>query len=355
MKKACAVLAFLLLPGCANFPRATHAPAAPGNVYRGVYHVHTEFSKDSRVSLQQALAAGRKAALDFVVITDHNNRNAAAAYQSRPNKEGPLLIIGEEISTPDGHLIALGTGEAAPKGKSTEELMDWIHARGGYAMLAHPVGKRSAWQRLDLKGYDGMEIYNFGHRLYALNRAATGAAFGFLHTSAFLKRALDRPDDSLAAWDAQLRKRPVAAAGAADAHVHFRMLGLPSESLLMMFQAVTLNVLADAPDERKIVDAIGKGRSFISFDTRGLARDFRFYAEAGGKIYQMGDRAAAGIKTFHINAPGTAEIRLLKDGDLFAGSTGPGIEVDTADAGVYRVEVTKDGKPWIFSNPIYAD
>ena len=57
---------------------------------------------------------------------------------------------------------------------------------------------------------------------------------------------------------------------------------------------------------------------------------------------------------FAVTCPADGAIRLLRDGQEIAATSGGDLEVAANEAGVYRVEVRLAGLPWIFSNPIYV-
>src|SRR3989338_7790784 len=90
-----ALLFLALLSGCTFVIRtpAFRPPRdAKPNLFRGAFHVHTEYSHDSKASLELVIKTARKAGLDFVVVTDHNNLNAASAYQTMKEPDRPLPI-----------------------------------------------------------------------------------------------------------------------------------------------------------------------------------------------------------------------------------------------------------------------
>ena len=96
-----------------SVPSPKHAKA---NLFRGVFHVHSKFSHDSKAPLKLIIKTAQKAGLDFVVVTDHNNLNAVSSYQNMNRPDRPLLIFGDEISTwSDGHLIGLGIKTEPPE------------------------------------------------------------------------------------------------------------------------------------------------------------------------------------------------------------------------------------------------
>lgn len=356
-----------LLSGCAtlvrtgiekgeqeNQPRNLLQTSGPFEPFRGVFHVHTVYSHDSKADLEDVRKAARKADLDFVIITDHNTR-AAAEGHSAAAAAPPLLIIGEEISTGDGHLISIGTSKA-PSGMSSSDLIRWIHEQGGYAILAHPTGPRNRWRNTAEESYDGLEVYNFANSIY--NAPVWKLAFaGAFYTPGAFMRAFQKepPYSGIEMWDRQLQGRRSAAVGAVDAHIHFEIFGFAPESLLLMFRAVTMHVYAERLDKEAVAEAVGKGRSFIAFETKGRADGFLFKASAGGKDYLPGDTVSSAPVRLEITAPeGGCYLRLIHNGAAIAEQTGDKLEITGGEPGYYRAEVYKDGVLWILSNPIYV-
>jgi len=79
--------------------------------------------------------------LDVVAITDHDEiRGAlrARAFAHDHPELGVDVVVGEEISTLNGHLIGLYLSEVVPPGLSAAETIRRIHEQGGLAVAAHP-------------------------------------------------------------------------------------------------------------------------------------------------------------------------------------------------------------------------
>lgn len=353
-------ISVFLLSGCAfavRWPAFLVKRHESGKIFRGVFHVHSSFSHDSKADLEYIIRMAQKARLDFAVVTDHNNMLAAYAYRKKDLPRDPLLIFGNEISSSEGHLIALGVDEDPPPDKEAgQELIDWIHEKGGYAVIPHPLGKKSRWLNWDVKDFDGIEIYNFFHAIYGIPKIKFGLEFAFLPPGRFLK-VLDRPmGKSLELWDRSLANGKVAGLGGTDAHVHFKTGGFSPENLLLSFQSVNVFALADKLEASKIIEALGKGRSFTAFEALGPAADFSFTAESEGRTYPMGGTLSQspGIR-FHAKTPEPAALRLVHNGHVIFEIEGTEFSHQGEGAGAYRVEVYKSGKPWIFSNPIYIE
>ncbi len=78
----------------------------------------------------------------MVAITDHNTMAGALDFSMRaPHR----FLVGEEIKTARGELIALFLEEEIPPGLSLEETISRVQAQGGLVGASHPLDRtRSA-------------------------------------------------------------------------------------------------------------------------------------------------------------------------------------------------------------------
>ena len=79
--------------------------------------------------------------LDVLAITDHDEiRGALRAHDFAAAQPalGVEVVVGEEISTLNGHLLGLWLTERVPPGLSALRTIELIHAQGGVAVAAHP-------------------------------------------------------------------------------------------------------------------------------------------------------------------------------------------------------------------------
>lgn len=107
--------------------------------FRVDLHVHSKYSPDSHSELEAIAAAVAESGLRGFALTDHNTvRGHAALSELSARYHGFLFIPGVEVSTRDGHLLALGVREAPPRGRALAETVDWVGAHGGVAVLPHP-------------------------------------------------------------------------------------------------------------------------------------------------------------------------------------------------------------------------
>ncbi|MCN9243248.1 CehA/McbA family metallohydrolase [Streptomyces sp. RY43-2] len=208
--------------------------------YRGDCHLHSWHS-DGRRTPAEIAALARAAGLDFINSSDHNT-HASHPHWADQAGDDLLIMLGEEVTTRNGHVVALGTDPGT--------FVDWryrardnrfgrfareIHRAGGLVVPAHPhatcVG--CGW-KFGFTDADAVEVWNGPYT----------------------------PDDEvmLAEWDNTLvaavregRGRWLPAMGSSDAHRDPDAVGSP--------QTV---VLADDLSRPAIQEGIRAGRSYVA-------------------------------------------------------------------------------------------
>ena len=126
-------------------------------------HIHTSCS-DGRDDVETVLKAALEKGLDGVAITDHDTMEGAFLARKLVEENGlDLLVIpGVEVSTSQGHLLALGIEKLPPSKQSPEETIDFVHQQGGIAIVSHPYHVfRHAMYRIP--DCDAVEVYNSKH------------------------------------------------------------------------------------------------------------------------------------------------------------------------------------------------
>jgi len=141
----------------------------------GVADVHTHtmysgFSKysylsfpDSVTTPKKSVRVAEKKGLDLLCITDHNTIKGAVEAK-KYNSE--LVVIGEEILSKSGEIIALFIQEEIKPGLSAEETIELIHEQDGIAFAPHPFSVYCSCVGKELHGLrlDGIEVFNSLHR-----------------------------------------------------------------------------------------------------------------------------------------------------------------------------------------------
>lgn len=101
-------------------------------------HCHTRYSRDSLTTCDDLLRWMDRRELDMVAITDHNTIAGALDFHARAPER---FLVGEEIKTADGELIALFIEEEVPAGLSIEETIAQIRDQGGLVGASHPLDR----------------------------------------------------------------------------------------------------------------------------------------------------------------------------------------------------------------------
>ncbi len=107
---------------------------------RADLHIHT-LASDGVDGVEAILAAAVGAGLQVIAITDHERIDAAVVAQRiARERELPLeVIVGEEVTTRNGHLVGLFlTKRIKPWGRMRDAVAQ-VHDQGGLAIVAHPL------------------------------------------------------------------------------------------------------------------------------------------------------------------------------------------------------------------------
>ncbi len=130
---------------------------------RTEFHCHTIYSKDSLTSPEALLAAARRRGIDRLIVTDHNTIEGARACQALDPQR---VIVGEEIMTRRGELLAAYVEEEIPAGLPPREAIARLREQGAFISVSHPFDRlRSGhWALSDLLDIlplvDAIETFN---------------------------------------------------------------------------------------------------------------------------------------------------------------------------------------------------
>ncbi|HEX8940121.1 MAG TPA: PHP-associated domain-containing protein [Candidatus Limnocylindrales bacterium] len=108
---------------------------------RADLHVHTVAS-DGTAGVEEILAHVERATdLDVVAITDHERIDAALAARTIARARGfrVEVVVGEEVTTRGGHLLALFLEERIAPFRSLRSTIAAVHEQDGLAIPAHPL------------------------------------------------------------------------------------------------------------------------------------------------------------------------------------------------------------------------
>jgi hypothetical protein len=287
-------------PFVPHYP-ATTAKSRGRAWYRGDCHLHTVYS-DGKYQPEEVAAGARSGGLDFMVSTDHNT-NTSHGHWGPLAGDDLLIIVGEEVTTRNGHWLAIGTKPG--------EFVDWryrsrddalvsyqkqVHKSGGLCISAHMY---CPWIGCEWKfGFDGMDATEVWTGPWGWDDDAAVSTWANL---------LAQAADGLHKW--------LPAVGNSDAHSPGNVVGLPQNV-----------VLADNLSRDAILAALAAGRTWIA---ESSSVDLTLTATGpGGRSAGIGERLAADRGdeiTVKIDVSGVPNgtVRLLTDEGQMLQSTLP--------------------------------
>jgi predicted metal-dependent phosphoesterase TrpH len=127
--------------------------------------------------------AARRAKLDVIAVTDHDTIEGALRARDHAAKRPRLhVIVGEEVSSRDGHIVALFLERRVRPGMSAAATVDAIHDQGGLAIAVHPFWRTQrrartgpvhgvGWLAAELD-FDAIEVENATPGFYLVNQLA---------------------------------------------------------------------------------------------------------------------------------------------------------------------------------------
>jgi len=126
-------------------------------------HSHTYWSIDCLVDFERIIDICAARNIDKIAITDHNTADGALAFK----KIAPdLVIVGEEIFTTQGELLAYFVQETIPPGLTPQETIRRLKDQGAVISVSHPfdLNRRGRWKKehLDqiIDQVDAIETFN---------------------------------------------------------------------------------------------------------------------------------------------------------------------------------------------------
>jgi len=377
--------------------------------YAGALHIHSTYS-DGAGTVCEIAQAANQAGLDFLILCDHSSLQARVDGQDGWRGR-TLILIGTEVTTDTGHLLALDVpDDFLPAPHEAVAAQRAIAQSGGLGFVALPCDLKDHWRDFGrLQEGTGLEVFNLSAIARTkINLPALAEVWRRYHSrrpqSAF-HLVSARPASELRLWDrltapAQpgLPARRVVGIASLDAHavMKFARRSYPFPTSEETFRTLRTHLVTARPlsygeppggrgkaarekDDALVHGALQSGHCYMAYDNYADPTGFVF--EAGpaqpvpnrSPLALMGDaltfptETGANRPAFLLIAqtPRTRSlVRLYKDGRLVAAARGGRLEYAVRAPGVYRVEVflykhrvgslCLGAKPWIFSNPIYV-
>jgi hypothetical protein len=391
------------------------------NDFRAILHAHAEDSAHTGGTRPEMLADARKAGVNAILLSNHFRPPTDFINDSwRGLHDGVLFIPGSEDRgflllparsivgrmkeptpafiesvTADGGLIFLSHIEERPD-----------HSMAGLSGME--IYNRHADAKKDAAGIRAIVLMlTDPASLKELEESLR------LYPDQVLAAQVQYPSDYLAKWDRETKTRRLTGVAANDCH-HNQVLVVkmvddatimvgtnvdrddamrkftaaitpgiraltkgrrPGDILARLdfdpyfrsFRNVSTHILAPELTEEAIRSALRDGHAYVSHDWMCDPSGFVFERIAAGAAADdrnppsrviMGDEAAvvSGQKLV-ARLPLECRIRLLREGNLIAETSGATLEHAVEVPGVYRVEawleIDGESRPWIYSNPIY--
>lgn len=189
-------------------------------------HIHTTYSPDGTSSVSAVLKyAVHHTNLDVIAITDHDKIDGALRAVDIAPSYGIEVIPGIEVSSAEGHILALFVSRRIPSGLSLERTVLKTLELGGVCVVPHPM----------FNSRMGINPYNI---LQALQNPDVSAGLvGFEAFNAGMAGS-QRAIDALQI----VNQLPLARVGCSDAHINW-MIGhgvteFPGKSAVNLRQAL---------------------------------------------------------------------------------------------------------------------
>lgn len=126
-------------------------------------HIHSKYSEDATGSPKDIIKILKKKGLHGMAITDHNTVNGGLKALKVKPKEF-IVIPGVELSTKDGHMLALNVTENIKRYLSVEDTVEKIVDAGGIPIVPHLFRNMSGIKKEKLKSIQtklsAIEVFN---------------------------------------------------------------------------------------------------------------------------------------------------------------------------------------------------
>ncbi|HET8895051.1 MAG TPA: glycosyltransferase [Gaiellaceae bacterium] len=129
-------------------------------------HMHTSWSHDCSIEVDELLDHAEAQGLGAIAITDHNVFGGALEAVEAARDRKLVVIPGEEIKTDhQGEVIGLFLQEEIPRGQTFAATVAAIHEQGGLVYVPHPFDRLhaipdAATLQRNLSEVDVLEVYN---------------------------------------------------------------------------------------------------------------------------------------------------------------------------------------------------
>jgi hypothetical protein len=349
----------------ANYPDNCFAHPA-------IIHCHSTYS-DGTKDIPEIAAIAESVGVRILMMTDHNHL--------RPLKDGHqrwygsvLTDIGYEINdiNDQNHYLAFALANEVDRNTTARHYVQAVADAGGFGFIAHPHEERQTlpdygiypWTDWQSSAYSGIEIWN--HMSSWMEGLSPSNKYNrVIHP----RQSVWGPKEkTLRLWDEIALQRRVCGIGGVDAHGHEHLLygGIklrifPYKILFKCLRTYIVTSAALHADEsfdaarQAVHRALLEASVFFAQYYLGDPAGFRFWGEIGGKAIPMGAEYpfSENILLRWRIPQKQATWRLIGNGHVIKKGEQQVAAFRVEKPGVYRLEVRRRKRPWIFSNHIY--
>jgi len=335
--------------------------------YSGAVHIHTTES-DGTKSLEEVIALGQQVGLDFMMFADHmtlsNRDRGGEGFYGKT-----FVVIGYEHNDAHDihHYLLYGAPRVYPAEMTPREYVAAGALDGALGILAHPDEIRDRldrfppypWKDWSVEGYDGIELWNqMSEWMEQLTR------YNLLFMAFSPRKSMIGPTERiLKKWDELNMKRKVVGIASPDAHAFAFKIGPLTVEIFpykVHFKSLRCHIILPEPmsddfeiAKKQLYDAIRDCRLFFSNMRWGAAEAFEFYAEnASEQVVCGGCLPSVDDARLLVKTPSRATLKLIHNGQMILQTLTDRLEYRITQPGIYRIEVWKGKRGWIFSNHI---
>ena len=345
----------------------------------GAMHIHSTYS-DGSLDIPGVCRNAESAGLDFILMTDHNTLQPK--HDGFEGWHGSLMvIIGFELndSKNRNHFLVFDYDGEIPKHENAADFVREVNAKGGFGIVAHPDEDGGyisellgayPWTDWRISEFTGIELWN---QMTEWKEGLTqkNKYWRLIHPRRYLKGP---KAETITRWDCLMQLRKVIGTGGPDAHAfHYKLFGFIPVCIYpykISFKLIRMHILIPdgkkfAAEERSIENFtplksailrnLAYGRAFISNYYLGDARGFRMAVHTPQGEIGMGDTVSWSGKecVMEVGVPLAGTIKLIRNGKILDSAKGKKVLFRLTEEGVYRIEVHRNNKFWIISNPVW--
>lgn len=317
--------------------------------YLGAIHIHTKLS-DGTGDINSISKAAKKAGLNWIIITDHNNFDIKEGFYN-----GVCVIKGEEISPcSSNHYIALDIKNLINPSDDTQKFVDEVRAQGGFGFAAHPDEadnrKNKAhpikWTDKTIVP-DGIEIWNWFSD-WADDYDETNI-FKIAYSYFFKHKLIQGPHKETLKWWDELNKKSeniIPAIAGVDAHaLKISKYIIPikifpyKDCFKTLANVITLEneIPKDFESQKNLILSSIKNGNNIMINRHIKKEIPLIYVEN---------------KTIIVKLSTKAEIKIIQNGTQIFTENTKNLKFPIDENAKYRIEIDLKNQPWIFSNQI---